>query len=516
MAATDDDARGFVEWKEHVVIKEWGKRVVHYYLKDAAGESVLAVVGTERSYRHMFYVVSDDFLRAYGGKNLAYVGYRWKARREVMNWLTSLLSKQHQLESPKGDPMSAIQQIRMLVSKGRHSRNLNVNTGIVWSGESWACGKQLNHYPAFCRNGITIAIQSFVFVLAEEKIFHLAYLEDMYENRKGQKKVKVRWFHLNRELRNVVSIKNSHPKEVFITPYVQVISVECVDGPAIVVTREHYDEFVVVLPRDVLDKVHLCSRQFKSNRIKPFKLNKLCGYFDQPVFSYLDHKSVDDNGSKPPGNVKPGSKLTRSYKDRQPFSYESTGQNSRYGSRKKLIRSKSAKCPPLATTLFKVNDKIEVLCQDSGIRGCWFRCTVLKVSRRMIRVQYDDLKDADDCSNLEEWIPTFRHAVPDKLGMRHRGRPTIRPSLSHFERHLDMVAGAPVDAWWSDGWWEGVLIGIGNSEVGILQILVPSMFIDMFISFSSILDTHTSDLNLLFYSLYSLLSVRRKLDSICT
>lgn len=95
MAATD--ARCFIEWKEHVVIREWGKRVVHYYLKDAAGESVLAVVGSERSYRHMFYVVSDDFLRAYAGDNSAYAGYQWKARREVMNWLTSLLSKQHQL-----------------------------------------------------------------------------------------------------------------------------------------------------------------------------------------------------------------------------------------------------------------------------------------------------------------------------------------------------------------------------------------------------------------------------------
>lgn len=95
--AANDDIRCFIEWKEHVVTKEWGKRVVHYYLKDAAGESLLAVVATERSFRHMFYVISDDFLRAYGGANSPYAGYTWKARREVMNWLTSLLSKQHQL-----------------------------------------------------------------------------------------------------------------------------------------------------------------------------------------------------------------------------------------------------------------------------------------------------------------------------------------------------------------------------------------------------------------------------------
>lgn len=91
-------------------------------------------------------------------------------------------------------------------------------------------------------------------------------------------------------------------------------------------------------------------------------------------------------------------------------------------------------------------------------------------------------KLGDFWNALQEWIPAFRPALPDKLGMRHKGRPTIRPALSCIESHLDLVAGAAVDAWWSDGWWEGVLIGIGNSEDGILQIFVPSMLI-IFISF---------------------------------
>lgn len=43
------------------------------------------------------------------------------------------------------------------------------------------------------------------------------------------------------------------------------------------------------------------------------------------------------------------------------------------------------------------------------------------------------------------------------------------------------MAGAPVDAWWSDGWWEGVLIGISNPEDGILQVFVPSMFIEFYV-----------------------------------
>lgn len=95
MAASDNPC--FVEWKEQFVSKERGNRVVHYYLKDVAGESILAVVGTERSVRHMFYVVSEEFLSAHGGENSDYSGYRWRSRREVVNWLTSMLSKQHRL-----------------------------------------------------------------------------------------------------------------------------------------------------------------------------------------------------------------------------------------------------------------------------------------------------------------------------------------------------------------------------------------------------------------------------------
>lgn len=471
----------FVEWKEQFVSKERGNRVVHYFLKDIAGESILAVVGTERSVRHMFYVVSEEFLNAHGAEDLAHAGYRWRSRREVVNWLTSMLSKQHQhgdhSKSSKGDPMSGVnaQQIHMPDCKGRLSRNLRGHASdIVWSGEAWACGKQLKHYPAFCRNGITIVIQSFVFVMAEEENRYLAYLEDMYEDRKGQKKVKVRWFHHNREVKGVVSLRNPHPKEVFITPYAQVISVECVDGPAVVLTREHYEKCLAVLPQDLLARIHLCFRQFKSNRVKPFKLSKLCGYFDQPIFSCMDSDFFDDDEFSPQDNVKVGTKRTRSCRGSQAMPFKSSGQKLKYGMRRRLIRSKYVECPPLETPLFKVNEKIELLCQDSGIRGCWFRCTILQVSQRQVRVQYDDVKDEDGSGNLEEWIPAFRLAMPDKLGMRHRGRPTIRPALSHNESHLALEAGAPVDAWWSDGWWEGVLIGIGNSEDGILQVFVPS------------------------------------------
>ncbi|KAM3328122.1 hypothetical protein P3S68_033584 [Capsicum galapagoense] len=76
---------------------------------------------------------------------------------------------------------------------------------------------------------------------------------------------------------------------------------------------------------------------------------------------------------------------------------------------------------------FEAGDNIEVLCQDSGMRGCWFRCKILQVSEKRLKVQYDDILDCDGPEKLKEWIPSYRVANPDKLGTRCTGRLTVRP-----------------------------------------------------------------------------------------
>ncbi|KAK9269604.1 hypothetical protein L1049_001381 [Liquidambar formosana] len=447
----------FVEWKEQFVSQERGNRVVHYFLKDSTGESILAVVGTERSLRHMFYVVADDFLQVCGTENSIHAGFKWRSKREVVDWLTSMLSKQHlpgdRCKSPRnestqvlGSPKfqetgSSARRTHMADYTARLARNLKGHdSDIVWSGVAWTCGKQLKHYPAFCRNGTKIMSQSFVFVMAKEEDHYLAYLEDMYEDKKGQKKVKVRWFHHNQEVKGVIPLRNSHPKEVFITPCVQVISVECVDGPAIVLTPEHYEKCLDVFPHALLARVHLCSRQFRNNRVKPFNLSKLRGYFDQEILSCLDPNPEEDDEEFSPGDdVKKGAKRTRSCRGRQRFvtdrsgarisgresqilTYEPRYKNLRCGlSGRRLLFLKNVEPLPGQIQPFKVDEKIELLCQDSGIRGCWFRCTVLQVSCKQMKVQYDDVQDEDEYGNLKECIPAFRLAIPDKLGMRCQG-----------------------------------------------------------------------------------------------
>ncbi|XP_039058765.1 uncharacterized protein LOC120202410 isoform X2 [Hibiscus syriacus] len=505
------NSRCFVEWKEEFVSQERGNRVVHYFLKDSSGESIRAVIGTERSARHMFYTVAEEFVIAYGAEHSIHAGFKWRSRREVVDWLTSMLSKQHlegdRSKSPKHDTSP---DCAMLES--HFSRNLNgQSSDIVWSGSAWTCGKHLKHFPAFCRSGTTIAIQSFVFVMAKGENHYLAYLEDMYEDKRGQKKVKVRWFHHTKEVKGVVPVRNPHPKEVFITPYSQVISAECVDGLASVLTREHYEKCAAVFPDALLARAHVCSRQFRSNKVKQFDLSKLRGYFDQPIFSCLSStlssepdtmshglNEEDDEELSAGLNVKLGNKRSRTIRSSQRFvtdnagnrissnhlvSYEASCKKIKYAlSGKRLLSLEHSASQYWHGSLFKVDEKIELLCQDSGIRGCWFRCTVLQVSKKQMKVQYDDVQDEDGYGNLEERIPICKLAMPDKLGMRYSGRQTVRPAPPSTQKELDLEIGVAVDVWWSDGWWEGVVTGVNSSGDDNVQVYVSgeNLFLNIY------------------------------------
>ncbi|KAJ4980904.1 hypothetical protein NE237_031741 [Protea cynaroides] len=514
------DVHSFVEWKEQFVSQERGNRIVHYFLKDAAGDSVLAIVGTERSLRHMVYVVAEEFVQSHGADKSIHAGFKWRSRREVVDWLTSLVTKNQTpydySKSPTNDSSQAIGSSEYPFTgvdalgnhlpdhMGRIARKLKgCSTDIVWSGAAWTCAKQLKNYPAFCRNGTTIARHSFVLVMAREENHYLAYLEDMYEDKKGQKKVKVRWFHHNKEVRGIVPLRNPHPNEVFFTPNSQVISAECVDGPTTILTPEHYEKCLTALPENSSARIHLCSRQFKSNRIKPFDLSKLRGYFNQTILLHLDpiplakHNLTCNslNGEEEEfsqgGTVRRrGAKRTRSCRGRQMFvsnrsvaTFSGPGnQIAPYQPARQTLKFRlSGRMPPTIRNLgpqawltmpFKVHEKIELLCQDSGIRGCWFRCTVLRASQKQLKVQYDDLQNADGCGNLEEWIPAFKLAAPDKLGMRCSGRLTIRPCPPEYPMDIPFEIGVPVDAWWSDGWWEGVVTGV-NCTDNSLQVYFP-------------------------------------------
>lgn len=269
--------------------------------------------------------------------------------------------------------------------------------------------------------------------MAEEERHYLGYLEDMYEDKKGQKKVKVRWFHHGQEVKHVFPQLNPQEGEVFITPHVQVISAECVNGPAIVLTPMHYEKYLAAAPHTSLSEIHMCFRQFKNNKLKPFALTKLRGYSNQSVLSCLDSPILSKRKAKCHElHTEVGEYFTQydPLKSSNKRNRSSTGyQGLEKGFSNLQISAPlnaMTKCEPKQPSLklklsrktmgikvigpkpqyqlsFMVDEKIEVLCQDSGIRGCWFRCKILNTSQRQLKVQYDDLLDVDGPEKLEVW-----------------------------------------------------------------------------------------------------------------
>lgn len=75
-------------------------------------------------------------------------------------------------------------------------------------------------------------------------------------------------------------------------------------------------------------------------------------------------------------------------------------------------------------------------------------------------------------------------AKADKLGMRHSGRPTVRPVYPRNETSPSFGVGDAVDVWWSDGWWEGVIFDTSDGENGIYQIYIPGLYLIVVYKFS--------------------------------
>jgi hypothetical protein len=76
---------GYMSWEEVYVSSDKGKREVHYYLKRRDGRSDLAVIGKEKSLRHMSYHYAFE-------TNPSSSFVKLKSRREVIDWLNSIVS----------------------------------------------------------------------------------------------------------------------------------------------------------------------------------------------------------------------------------------------------------------------------------------------------------------------------------------------------------------------------------------------------------------------------------------
>lgn len=463
-------------WEEVWVCGEKGRREVHYYLKNKDGSADLAVVGKEKSFSHISYryavPVADKNNRVY---------VKLKSRTEVLNWLRSIAPVSR---APTYRPFRPIEEhvrskdvhkVEVDILKANKMREVVQTTpSFMWVGSPWICRKKRMHYPSFRRNGVQIYIHDFVYVLAEEDKQLVAYLEDMYEDSRGNKMVVVRWFHKIDEV-DIVLPRSYNDREIFFSRCLQALSIECVDGLATVLSPQHYEKFLNEARLSQLEPF-VCYMLFEDDDVKPFDFTEVKGYWKQDIIRYLS-LTIPSKRVKYDDVMKggPRKKLRRSTEvDEQLLHVTDAGfqnrdsnlvasediMNRSKGYLDSLSSQKDAAMPNCGKHL-TVGSRVEVLSQDSGIRGCWYRALIIRNHNDKVKVQYEDIKDAvDESKNLKEWIFASKLAVPDEYGIRFTGRSIIRPisSCSQYSVPSDISVGGMVDVWWHDGWWEGIVV----------------------------------------------------------
>ncbi|KAK9116089.1 hypothetical protein Sjap_015036 [Stephania japonica] len=444
----------YVEWQELMVSKEKGRREVQYLLKRRDSDSWdLGVVGKERTQRHMSYRY------AIPDRNPSWP--KLKSRRDVLDWISSIVS-----DLPSHSSLPSLD-----------SNSLDADGSL---GKEIAASK----------------LHDFVYILSEDNKRLVAHLEDLYEDSRGNKMVVVRWFHKIDEV-GLVLPPNFNVREIFFSLCLQDISVECIDGVAAILNPQHYKKYVSDARHSSWDPF-LCHRLFHEDNLSAFDITHVQGYWKQEILRWMftdppDNQLIPNitgnscaDGDDDEAINNRALKRLRKAKARDPVQLMNEKKDATEAGHeeKKLFcngvgnceaelsglknvkfcigLSEKKKIKKMTNEKLAINCHVEVLSQDSGIRGCWFRALVLKRHKDKVKVRYQDIKDAEDEANcLEEWILSSKIAVPNELGIWNHRRATVRPepSCRKGSVSLDLVdSGSIVDAWWNDGWWEGIVV----------------------------------------------------------
>ncbi|KAL9148968.1 hypothetical protein ABFS82_12G078900 [Erythranthe guttata] len=479
-AMANNSTAADVGWEEVVATNERGRREVYYYLKRSDGGRNLVVVGKEKSNRHMSYnyAFEENNMLPYNLNRASRLKLR--SRRDVVDWLNSLLSGERPSGSVKEFTGGMDGQLDDVIVKDVRVRKMDQYANdFMWLGSSWTCRKRRRHYGAFCRNGAVISAQEFVFVLAEEGKRLVAYLDDMYEDVRGNKMVVVRWFHKIDEVGFVLP-PDYNDREIFFSLCLQDLSIECIDGLATVLSPDHYEKYFDEATHIGLNPF-VCYRQFDNDDVKPFDITRIKGYWKQKILSKTTSSlELSEDGSKSKGSlcVATGLRPNKRIRCSKESDFQSkpldkrvtfetslqvcndTSIDSKGGWPNVSVSGQNNSAPSNPQQYLNIGSQVEILSQDSGIRGCWFSASIIKKHKEKVKVQYKDVKDAvDDSKYLEEWILASRVAAADALEVRLSGRTIVRPTTSYDEKVSDVLnVGCVVDAWWHDGWWEGIIV----------------------------------------------------------
>lgn len=227
-------------------------------------------------------------------------------------------------------------------------------------------------------------------------------MEDMYESLLGEKMVRVRRFLFHEEIKHLIPTLCAESGEVFITSTQEQLSAKDIDGLASILTPSHFKECDEYLPLTLSFKVFMCHREFKKNSVSSFSLDKLCGYSAQPILSTLKYFTPEpsndiQNPTEEVGGCGPQNNTTR---------VDQT-VSAKCGLTNQCLKIKQGPAEnelviePQNQIFPSVDENIELLSQDSGMRGCWLRCKILRSSTTHLKVQYYDMTDVVKNGKLE-------------------------------------------------------------------------------------------------------------------
>ncbi|KAE9599208.1 putative Agenet-like domain-containing protein [Lupinus albus] len=104
---------------------------------------------------------------------------------------------------------------------------------------------------------------------------------------------------------------------------------------------------------------------------------------------------------------------------------------------------------PIQESKFKKGGTVEVTNGDEGYKGAWFVATIVDlIGKNRFLIEYKDLT-TDDGTQLLKVETDALYIRPCPLKVPNEG------SFKQFQE---------VDAWYNDGWWEGVILKVLNSS----------------------------------------------------
>ncbi|GAB2223160.1 hypothetical protein Droror1_Dr00017298 [Drosera rotundifolia] len=170
---------------------------------------------------------------------------------------------------------------------------------FLWLGSSWTCKKKPKNYQYLYHNGVKILVNDLVYVLGEEYKRLVAYLDDMYEDSRGNNMVVVRWFHkVDTNLPH-----NYNDREIFFSLCLQDLNVKCIDGLACVLSPEHFKKFRQLAKRSRWDPF-FCCRKYDNYEFKPFDMTQLKGYWNQEILRSMYSVPLPDDSPLHDGCLK--------------------------------------------------------------------------------------------------------------------------------------------------------------------------------------------------------------------